>query len=76
MNWWTNEELKNKTKTMAAQDQALLTNAIKTKIDKTANGSKCRLCKEKEETVDHLVSTCSKIAQTQQSSLYATLESV
>ena len=30
----------------------------------TANDSKCRLCKEKEETVDHLVSTCSKIAQT------------
>ena len=49
---------------MAALDQALRTNAIKTKIDKTANDSKCRLCKEKEETVDHLVSACSKIAQT------------
>ena len=49
---------------MAAQDQALRTNDIKTKIDKTANDSKCRLCKEKEEIVDHLVSTCNKIAQT------------
>ena len=48
---------------MAAQDQALCTNAIKTKIDKTANDRKCRLCKEKEETVDHLASACSKIAQ-------------
>ena len=65
-NWLTNGELKKETKgfVMAAQDQAQRTNAIKTKIDKTSNDSKCRLCKEKEETVDHLVSACSKIAQT------------
>ena len=65
-NWLTNGELKKETKgfIMAAQDQALRTNAIKTKIDKTANDIKCRLCKEKEETVDHLISACSKIAQT------------
>ena len=49
---------------MAAQDQALRTNAIKCKIDKTSEDSMCRLCKEREETVDHLVSSCSKIAQT------------
>ena len=49
---------------MAAQDQALRTNAVKTKIDKTANDSKYRLCKKKEETVDHLITACSKIAQT------------
>ena len=65
-NWLTNGELKKETEgfIMAAQDQALRTNAIKTKIDKTAIDSKCRLCKEKEETIDHLVSACSKIAQT------------
>ena len=64
--WLTNGELKKEIEgfIIAAQDQALRINAIKTKIDKTANDSKCRLCKEKEETVDHLVSTCSKIAQT------------
>ena len=49
---------------MAAQDQALRTNAIRAKIDKTTEDSQCRLCKEKEESVDHLVSSCSKIAQT------------
>ena len=49
---------------MASQEQALRTNTIKTKIDKTSSNSKCRLCNEKEETVDHLVSSCSKIAQT------------
>ena len=49
---------------LAAQDQALRTKAIKAKIDKTIDASKYRLCKEKEETVDHLISACSKIAQT------------
>ena len=46
---------------MAAQDQAIRTNAIKAK---TFSDSKCRLCKVKEETIDHLVSSCKKIAQT------------
>ena len=49
---------------MAAQDQAIRTNAIKARIDKTSSDSKCRLCKVKEETIDYLVSSCSKIAQT------------
>ena len=48
---------------MAAQDQAIKKNAIKAKIDKTASDSKYRLCKVKDDTKDHLVSSCSKIAQ-------------
>jgi hypothetical protein len=65
-NWLTNGELKKETEgfLLAAQDQALRTNAIKAHIDGTSDDSKCRLCKEKEETIDHLVSACSKIAQT------------
>ena len=64
--WLKIGDLKKETEgfIMAAQDQALRTNAIRAKIDKTTEDSKCRLCKEKEESVDHLVSTCSKIAQT------------
>lgn len=64
--WLRNGDLKKETEgfLLAAQDQALRTNAIKAKIDKTTDNSKCRLCKEKDETVDHLVSACSKIAQT------------
>ena len=38
------------------------TNAIKVKIDKVTEDSKCRLCKEKDETID-LINSCSKIAQ-------------
>ena len=64
--WLTNGELKKETEglILAAQDQALRTKAVCAKIDKTSTDSKCRLCKEKDETVDHLVSCCSKIAQT------------
>ena len=49
---------------MAAQDQAIRTNAIKVKIDRTSSDNKCRLCKVKDETIDHFVSSCSTIEQT------------
>ena len=59
--------LKRETESLiiAAQDQALRTNYRKGKIEKSSNISMCRLCKEKEETVSHVVSECSKIAQTE-----------
>jgi hypothetical protein len=64
--WIRNGRLKKETEGLlvAAQDQALRTNAIKVKIDHQAGSPLCRLCGEKEETVDHLVSSCGKIAQT------------
>ena len=64
--WLRNGDLKKKTEEflLAAQDQALRTNSIKAKIDNIIDDCKCRLCLEKEETVDHLVSACNKIAQT------------
>ena len=40
----------------AGQEQALLTNSIKEKIDKQTVSPKCRLCGTKEETVMYLVS--------------------
>jgi hypothetical protein len=43
---------------MAAQDQAISTNYFKKKILKQDIESRCRLCKEYEETVDHLISGC------------------
>ena len=50
---------------VAAQDQALLTNYRKAKIEKSEGDPKCRLCKERDETVSNLVNECSKIAQTE-----------
>ena len=64
--WLKNGELKKETEgfLIAAQDQALGNNAIKVKIDKVTEDSEYRLCQERVETIDRLISSCSKIAQT------------
>ena len=50
---------------MAAQDQALRTNYIKWKLDKTAASPLCRLCHSMNETADHILSCCPKLAQSE-----------
>ena len=47
---------------MAAQDNDIRTNYIKARIDKTQQNSKCRLYDERDETMNHIVSKCSKLA--------------
>ena len=61
--WLKNGQLKKETEGLitSAQDQALRT--IKYKIDKTGETPLCRVCKEKPETVRHIVSACPKLAQ-------------
>jgi len=48
---------------VAAQDQAIGTNYFKNKILKEEIESKCRLCKQHEETIDHLTSGCPILAK-------------
>ena len=48
---------------MAAQNNAVRTNHIKARIDKTQQNSKCRLCGDRDETINHTISECSKLAQ-------------
>ena len=48
---------------IAAQDNAIRTNHIKARIDKTQQNSKCRLCGDRDETINHIISECSKLAQ-------------
>ena len=48
---------------IAAQDSAIRTTHIKARIDKTQQNSKCRLCGERDETINHIISECSKLAQ-------------
>ena len=48
---------------IAAQDNAIRTNHIKARIDKTQQNSKCRLCGDRDETINHIKSECSKLAQ-------------
>ena len=47
---------------MAAQNSAKRTNHIKARIDKTQQNSKCRLCGDRDETINHIISECSKFA--------------
>ena len=48
---------------MATQNSAIRTNHIKARIDKTQQNSKCRLCGHRDETINHIISECSKLAQ-------------
>ena len=49
----------------AAQEQALATNHTRSKIWGTGKSSLCRLCKEKNETIHHIVSGCKMLCGTQ-----------
>jgi hypothetical protein len=48
---------------VVAQDQALQTKYYATKILNTKTDSKCRLCKQFDETTDHIVSACPILAK-------------
>jgi hypothetical protein len=48
---------------MTARDQAVSTNYFKRKILKEETESRCRLCKEYEEIIDHLTSVCPILAK-------------
>ena len=48
---------------IAVQDNAIRTNHIKVRIDKTQQNSKCGLCGDRDETIKHITCECSKLAQ-------------
>ena len=48
---------------MAAQNSVIRTNHIKARIDKTQQNSKCRLCGDRDETIHHIISECSRLSQ-------------
>ncbi|MUZ80509.1 hypothetical protein GLN52_23935 [Shigella flexneri] len=62
--WLRKGHLKRETESLltTAQNNAIRTNYIKAKIDKTQENSKCRLCGQRDETVNHIISECSKLA--------------
>ena len=63
--WLRKGNFKRETESLliAAQDSAIRTNHIKARIDKTQQNSKCRLCGDRDETINHIISECSKLAQ-------------
>ena len=48
---------------IAAQNNAIKTNNIKARIDKTQQNSKCRLCSDRDKTINHIISEYTKWAQ-------------
>jgi len=55
----------NESEIVAAQDQALQTKYYATKILNTETDSKCRLCQQFNETIDHIISACPVLAKEQ-----------
>ena len=63
--WLQNGDLKRETEGLkvAAQNQIIRTNLVKAKIDKNQGDSLCRVCRKVDESIDYIVSGCSKLAQ-------------
>ena len=55
--WLQNGDLKRKI------ERSIRTNLVKAKIDKSQGDSLCRVCRKVDESIDHIVSGCSKLAQ-------------
>ena len=65
--WLSKGDLKAETESeiVAAQDQALQMKYYATKIFRTETDSKCRLCQQFDETIDHIISACPILAKEQ-----------
>ena len=63
--WLTKGNFKRETEYLliAAQKNAIRTNYIKARIDKTKQNRKCWLCGDRDETINHIISECTKLAQ-------------
>jgi len=65
--WLSKGNLKAGTESeiVAAQDRALQTKYYATKILNTETDSKCRLCQQFDEIIDHIISACPILAKEQ-----------
>ena len=57
-----NHERENESLLIKAQNNAIRTNYVVSKIDKMQQNSKCRLCDDRDKTINHILSKCSKLA--------------
>ena len=48
---------------MAAQNHCIRTNLVKARVDKSQEDSLYRMCRKVDESLDHIVSGCRKLAQ-------------
>ena len=70
--WLTKGNFKRETESLliAAQNNAVRTNHIKVRIDKIQQNCKCWLCGDRDETVNHIISECNKLAQKEYKTRY------
>ena len=63
--WLQNGDFKRETESLivAAQNQSIRANLVKGKINKSEGDSLCRVCRKVDESIDCIVSGCSKLAQ-------------
>ena len=63
--WPQNGDLKKATESLilVAQNQNIRTNLVKARIDKSQGDSLCRVCRKVDESIDHIVRSCSKLTQ-------------
>ena len=63
--WLQNRDLKRETENLivAAKNQSIKTNLVKPRIDKSHGDSLCRVCRKVDESIDHILSGCSKLVQ-------------
>ena len=63
--WLRKGNLKRENESLlkTVQNNAIRTNHIKAKLDKTQQNSRCWLCGNRDETINHIISECSKLAQ-------------
>ena len=48
---------------IAAQNNAIRTNRVKVRIDKTQQNCRCSLCGDRDKTTNRIINECSKLAQ-------------
>ena len=63
-NWLRKVDLKVEMKAILCtlQEQAIRTNYVNQKVDKTPQSPLCRMCDKKNETIFHIVNECEKLA--------------
>ena len=63
--WLRKGNFKRETESLliAAQNNTMRTNHIKVRIDKMQQNSKCTLCGDRDETINHILSECDKLAK-------------
>ena len=63
--WTRKSDLKVETEALifAAQEQALRANYVKFNIDNSVDSPLCRMCNQKGETINHILSECKMLAQ-------------